>query len=171
MKLSRLPFFVWLATTVLFVASVGCSVFALPAKVAIHFDASGEADGWLSRSTHTFGFLALGLGLSAFLLGIAYLIRFFPASTLNVPRQAYWRAPENYPRACAFFFTHTFWLAALNHLFMSALNLGIVVANSSAAPASLISSLALATGLFATGILVWCVFLFRFFLKAPRTAG
>jgi len=168
MKLSRLPFYIWLGTTVLFVASVGCSVFALPPQVAIHFDASGEANGWLSRGAHTAGFIALGLGLSVFLLGIAYIIRFFPPSTLNVPRQTYWRAPENYPRACSFFFTHTFWLAALNHLFMSALNLGIVAANSPGASDSLARSLALGTGLFATGILVWCVFLFRFFLKAPR---
>lgn len=168
MKLSRLSFFVWLATTILFVASVGGSIFALPARVAIHFDASGDANGWISRESHTAGFIALGLGLSAFLLGIAYIIRFFPASTLNVPRQAYWRAPENYPRACAFFFTHTFWLAALSNLFMSVLNLGIVVANSAAAPASLVGNLSIATGLFATGLLVWCLFLFRFFLKAPR---
>ena len=149
MTASRLPLWTFLATTLLFVASVAVSVNVLPAQVAIHFDAAGDPDDWISRTTHITGFIALGLGLSAFMLGIAYLIRFFPPSTLNVPRQAYWRAPENYPRACAFFFHHTFWLAALNNLLLRDIGIG--------------------TGLFVTGLLVWCVFLLRFYLKAPRT--
>jgi uncharacterized membrane protein len=169
MTASRLPLWTFLATTLLFVTSVAVSVNVLPAQVAIHFDAAGDPDDWISRTTHITGFIALGLGLSAFMLGIAYIIRFFPPSTLNVPRQAYWRAPENYPRACAFFVHHTFWLAALNNLFMTALHQGVVGANSESPSDLLLRDIGIGTGLFVTGLLVWCVFLLRFYLKAPRT--
>jgi uncharacterized membrane protein len=168
MKALRLSHFIFFAATLLFVVSVTLTAAALPDRIATHFDATGEANGWMSRTGHIGGFLALGLGVSAFILGIAYAIRFFPSSTLNVPRQAYWRTPENYPRACAFFFSHTFWLAALNMLFMTALHQSVVIANTEAPPALLMSAVTVSTGVFLAGLFVWSVFLIRFFLKAPR---
>ncbi|MET0261713.1 MAG: DUF1648 domain-containing protein [Rariglobus sp.] len=169
MSRSRLSLYTWLATTALFVACVTTSSLSLPERVATHFDAAGDANGWMSRTSAIVTVIGLGFGISAFLIGLAYSIRFFPPSTLNVPHQAYWRAPENYPRACRYFFLHTFWLAALNNLFLGGVHQSIVAANADAPPALLIRYISVGTGLFVTGVLVWTFFLIRFFLKAPRT--
>ncbi|HWB45585.1 MAG TPA: DUF1648 domain-containing protein [Hyphomicrobiaceae bacterium] len=64
----------------------------LPDRVAVHFNAAGEPDGWAGRAS-----LALQIGglLAAFALlfaGAGWLDR-LPDRYLNLPNRAYWLAP------------------------------------------------------------------------------
>ncbi|HWA28079.1 MAG TPA: DUF1648 domain-containing protein [Lacunisphaera sp.] len=85
----------------------------LPERVAAHFNASGEADGYLSRGLHTAWHLATVLFLTALFQGIAVLQARLPKDYVNLPHRDYWLAPG---RAAA---THD-WIASLVHLLGSA---------------------------------------------------
>ena len=168
MKFPRLPLYVWLFTVALCVFSVATSFPSLPERLATHFDAAGHPNGWSSRTAYVAFFPSFTLGVSGFVLGLTYAIRFFPASTLNVPHSDYWRSPGNYPRACAFIFRHAFWFAALI----------IRYAHQSIATANLASPPVLNTGelnrnasLFLAGLALWIFSLIRFFIKDGRSAN
>jgi hypothetical protein len=87
MSSARLPLIAFLLAIIIFITAVLIGSSSLPERIATHFDASGRADGWMSRTTHVAGFITLGLGLSTFILGLIYTIRFFPhpRSTSRTP--------------------------------------------------------------------------------------
>jgi uncharacterized membrane protein len=65
----------------------------LPERVATHFNASGQANGWLARGTHTGLQIATLLFMTAVFQGIAALNRRLPKELINLPRRDYWLAP------------------------------------------------------------------------------
>ncbi len=77
--------------------------------MASHFNAAGEANGWMSKTAFTALMLAIGLGIPAFVIGVMSVLRHFPAEYLNVPNADYWRAPGNYEKACAFLLASAYW--------------------------------------------------------------
>jgi len=101
----------------------------LPQRLATHFDRAGKPNGWMTRQDHGLWMLLSGLGLPFFILCLIWLMRFLPSSLLNVPRPDYWRAPENYPKACAIMQSWAQWLAAAELIWMTLLNRQIVLAN------------------------------------------
>ena len=114
------------------VTLVAVSVYShqqLPDKIASHFNGSGTADGWTGRSSFTMTMLAVGLGIPAFVVGIMYSIRFFPAKYLNVPNSSYWREPTNYRKACDFLFVSSLWFASAFLLWQTFFSRLIVSAN------------------------------------------
>ena len=93
----------------LFVVALGIATAAIvsqsgtmPARVATHFDGAGRPNGWMARPNEARFFILTALGTACFVAAVGQVIRFFPPETLNVPRAAFWRAPENYARACRF---------------------------------------------------------------------
>ena len=168
MKFSRFPLYVWLGALPFFVANIWLAARALPERIATHFNAAGQADGWMSRDAHIFSFLALGLGMSAFITGLCFAIRWFPAAKLNVPNRAFWQKPANRPVALAFLFHHSFWLGTLSLAFMVAVNRFIVLANESAGTTLATRGLQITSGVFIAGIIIWCFVLVRFFQKTDR---
>lgn len=66
----------------------------LPDRMAVHFNASGRADGWGYKQQffETFG---LVYNMMAILFwGLPFLIRRVPESLINLPNKDYWFAPE-----------------------------------------------------------------------------
>lgn len=165
----RLPEITFVLATTVLITSVIVGARFLPEHIATHFDASGNADGWMSREAHVTAFLSLGLGVSAFVLGLVYSIRFFPAATLNVPHAEDWRQPAHHARACDYLFRHTLWLATLQCLLFTALHVSIVFANTTTPPSLPTRTLGLSVGLFLTGLCAWIFLLIRFFRHPPRT--
>ncbi len=78
----------------------------LPARVAAHFNASGRADGWMSREMNTACHVATILFLATIFQGLALLPRRLPKEMINLPHRDHWLAPE---RAAD---THA-WISAL----------------------------------------------------------
>lgn len=66
----------------------------MPERVASHFNAAGQANGWMTRDAQ----LAWQLGTVTFLAllfqGIVLLQPRLPVELINVPNRAYWFAPE-----------------------------------------------------------------------------
>lgn len=83
----------------------------MPEKMATHFDAAGQPNGWMSRD----GFAAFYIGLLAFMLGIFYgvtaLIGKLPKIS-NIPNKDYWMAPERQAGTMASIRNATLWLGA-----------------------------------------------------------
>lgn len=65
----------------------------LPERIAVHFDASGVPNGWSSRSGL---FLSIAALMALFVAGYlaAGLVVRLPDRLINLPRKAYWLAPE-----------------------------------------------------------------------------
>ncbi|WP_438480363.1 DUF1648 domain-containing protein [Oleiharenicola lentus] len=67
----------------------------LPERVATHFNAAGEANGWLSRGKHTGLQIATLLFMTAIFQGIVALNRTLPKEYINIPHRDHWLAPEH----------------------------------------------------------------------------
>lgn len=167
---SRLPCFVCALTLVLFVASVFYFGAALPERVASHFNAEGLADGWMSRTSHLKLFTAVGVSLSVFVVGICYLIRFFPPSSLNVPHADYWRSPEHFPEACDYLFWNSFWLSTVLLVWMGGIHYFLVQANLATPPTLDTRALAFLSAVLIGGLILWVITLVRYFWKVPKAS-
>lgn len=66
----------------------------LPAEMASHFGANGEADGWMSKEFY-FAFMAFVLGLIVVQFTfLPNLIERMPLSLINMPNREFWFAEE-----------------------------------------------------------------------------
>lgn len=102
--------------------------------IASHFNASGRSNGWMSKTPFTISMLAVGLGIPAFVTGVMYSIRFFPARLLNVPNPEYWRDPKNYRKACDFLFVSSLWFGSAFLIWQTFFSRMIVTANQMVPP-------------------------------------
>jgi serine/threonine-protein kinase len=106
----------------------------LPERVATHFNAVGQADGWMSRDGHLMFFGLFGLLLPVLIVGLCYAVRFFPASMVNIPNREYWTAPERRRETYDFLFQHSLWFAPLAVAFIIGLHFSLMEANSRPTP-------------------------------------
>lgn len=75
----------------LFVWSTGSN---MPAEVASHFNASGQADSFLSRDTYL-TLMVVVVCLSTLVVGgMGRLLTSLPEDSINLPNKAYWLSPE-----------------------------------------------------------------------------
>jgi uncharacterized membrane protein len=65
-----------------------------PSRVPSHFDAAGHANAWSSRDDFFMLQVAVSLGIGALFIGITWLLKFTPASLINLPNKNYWLAPD-----------------------------------------------------------------------------
>lgn len=94
----------------------------LPERVATHFGAQGDPDGWMDRNSATMLMLVVQLVIPWFIVGIAYATKYMPASLINIPNREYWLAPER--RVLSLFFMQRFVtaIACVMSMFMMAVN-------------------------------------------------
>jgi len=81
----------------------------LPERVATHFNAAGQADGWMTRNNQTKAHIGLVFFIAAMIEGLARFSPRLPDGLVNLPHRDHWLAPER--RAA----THA-WLAGLIRL-------------------------------------------------------
>lgn len=110
------------------------SAKALPERVASHFDFNGQADGWMSRSGYILFAIFFPLGISLFLGLIGWLIRYLPASMINMPNKNYWLAPERKAKTACTMFIFMIWLACILLLFFTAIHISVIQANKMVPP-------------------------------------
>ncbi len=159
----------WLVSLVIFLGALVLTAPLLPERMATHFGTSGVANGWMPRSRHLVLFGFFGLGISSFVVGLLYVVRFFPPGLLNVPHPEYWRSPEHYRKACDGLFHHALWLGTWMVLWGIGIHALIVEANRQAPPhldGGLMTGLTIG---FLLGVAAWVGRLFWFFNRAePR---
>jgi hypothetical protein len=164
---SKFPLITWLGALPFFVVHIWLSARGLPPKVATHFNAAGQPDGWMTRETHTISFIILGLGMSTFIVGLCYGIRWFPKARLSIPNQKEWQKPAHRNTALNYIFYHSFWLGTLALAFLASINHFIVAANAPGAGTLATRGIQISAGAFIAGIILWIFFLVRFFMQ-PR---
>jgi uncharacterized membrane protein len=167
MNIPKLPVALWAACLVALVASVALRAPGLPDQVAIHFGSGGTANGWAARSSYVACSIVFGILFSTFVIGICYIVRFFPPAALNVPNPDYWRSPDHYPAACNFLFGRAFWFGALAAIWATLFNGLVIKANRLSPPVLDTKALAVLTVVLLAGTFVWALSLVRHFRNPP----
>ncbi len=156
------------------IAAVIASAFLgwqeFPEKMASHFNAAGVVDGWMNRTPFVASMLAVGLLIPAFVLAVLYSVRFLPSRVLNLPNPAYWRAPENYGRACEILFRSALVFAGGFLLWQAAFLRLIVKANKAQPPALDASQVFLLTAVLLAFSVGWLVMLVTRFARTGPPA-
>ena len=169
--MNRRPLFVPMLATILlwlaFASFVALTATQLPERVATHFGASGEANGWMTRGGHVQFTLIMGLIVPGAFLGIFALIRRFQGRSLNIPHKDYWLAPERRQQTFDFIQRQGFWFAALLIAFFAAIHESILVANRHTPALLSLSHVGWIVGGFATAAIAWALLFVGHFFRRP----
>jgi uncharacterized membrane protein len=145
----------------------------MPARMATHFGAGGEANGWMARDGFLLFFFAMIGFMVTLMLAMPKLIGLFPDSMINLPHKAYWLAPERRPLTMSIVASFMAWLAVIVvGLFMAILQLTFL---SNLEPKPRLDGVAAAVAMIAffVSMAVWLVLFYRAFRmpagpEAPR---
>lgn len=131
------PMLMWTAYGLVLTARIVTIAWAtvnLPDRVASHFDASGAANGWTTRS----GYLAFDIGITALMMiGIPMLRGLANGSGtgVNIPNRDYWFRPENRATLKRLLTGDLVFIACATGLLLTWLTISVVLANQQAVPA------------------------------------
>ena len=89
----RYPVIALLTSLGTYLLALASSVQQLPATVASHFDAHGNANGWMDRTLFLLLMVLIGLLMPGMTLLLSFLLRWVPTSQINLPHREYWLAP------------------------------------------------------------------------------
>lgn len=82
----------------------------LPERMAVHFNAKGEANGWSEKGEFVVLYYAI-MGAAALLFGgLALSLRKIPSSLFNMPYREYWLAPERKAETCDVLGRYLLWV-------------------------------------------------------------
>jgi len=136
---------------------------SLPERVATHFGANGQPDGWMSRDSHTLG----QVGITIFMAGLFFSLSLFlprvPDRFINLPHRDYWLAPSRRAATFAWLAAMFLWLGALLQAFLGHVFREVWRANLAARPELRLNSLWLQISLFllVVGLVITLLFRFR----------
>jgi uncharacterized membrane protein len=162
----RLPIWLFLIVLVGGLAWIAVLGTHLPARVAVHFDAAGRANGWMSRGAAVGFFAVFALVFPLVLPALLFLARFLPPRMLNVPRKDYW-----YRQVCAYLFASSFWVAAASVGFVVGMFVFVVLANREQPPVLASGPVLALAGLYVAAMLGWTVRLLCVFTRRDLPAG
>jgi len=150
----------------LFAVFTGTLIYAageLPDRVASHFGAHGEPNGWMSKQEDLIFMCLVGFGTPLFIMAVCYLTRYLPSWMVNLPHRHYWLAPERRSATADYLFAHSIWLACLMVGFMTCVHLLVILANKQTSPQLSTSLLLAVLFSFPAGMGIWAWRLFQHF--------
>jgi uncharacterized membrane protein len=171
MNANRLSWIVFLLAAI---ALVGCHLYwmpQLPERIATHFDLAGKANGWSMRTDFTALWLIVPVLICVPMLVLPSVMPLLPPTTLNVPRNDYWRQPQHYPKACAIMGQWMRYFAAAVLVFLTYLDRQIFLANLATPPhidAAASTWLLALPILFVTAMALWLIMKFA---RPPEQNG
>lgn len=118
MRTNRIALLVLIALGVLSLVQNGWYWRQLPARVATHFGIDGEPNAWMDKPNATLLMCAVQIGLPWFLVGVAALTRYLPASMINIPHREYWLHPDRRDATLCYVNSKVMWIAVVATLFM-----------------------------------------------------
>jgi len=111
------------------------SVPELPELVAVHFNAAGRANGFMTRTGCRDFMLASTLGMPLLIvIATTLLPRVLPASLINIPNRDYWLAPERAHDSLVFLSEQGLWFGCILVLFLASVDGMLVKANAVSPP-------------------------------------
>ena len=114
----RISVMVWLALMAAAVFQAAYFIPQMPDPVASHFDGSGQADGFMSRSGFAAFHVILMASMGLLFPGIAWTIKFFPTGMINLPHRDYWLAPERREASLRFVADTMIWFGSATMVFL-----------------------------------------------------
>ncbi len=135
---------------------------SLPARVATHFGAGGQPNGWMSRDNHTIGQVGISLFIGGLFFALTFYLARVPDRFVNLPHRDYWLAPKRRDETFAWIGSMLFWLGALLQGFLAYVFHEIWRANLITPPALRLNSLWLQLSLFIITVGLVITLLFRF---------
>jgi uncharacterized membrane protein len=167
MKTLRIPAIVLTILILGFLVYLAYSAKLLPEKVATHFGASGQPNGWMSRSGYLLFLGAIGVGLPLINAIVILLIRRIPNHLINLPNKEYWLSEENREQTCSYISGQMLWLACLEVAFFAGLHYLTIQANQlDPVRLEMAKFMPLTIG-FVAAIILWSLIFILHFLK-PR---
>ena len=162
-----LPLLVLAAVMLGLVADVLLTTQHLPARLATHFGADGQANGWMTKAAHVRFVFGLGLGVPLFILLVIAIVSRLGGAGLNIPHRKYWLAPERRTQTLAFVQRRMVWFACLLVLDFAMIHRLILRANTHTPAALEGAELWLPITIILAAIAVWTVSFIRPFLRTP----
>lgn len=107
----------------------------LPVRVASHFNASGAADGWMSKDTHLLLAAGLFVGMTAMFALIGASMRRLPARWISLPNRDHWLSGPRAERTRSELAAWCYGFGALLNLFLAAVFQLVYLANLRDPPA------------------------------------
>lgn len=167
MKRLWLPLVLFVAALLLNVGELAYHYPQLPMRVASHFNAGGQADGWTTKSEFAWTWLAV-LGMLSFMFGMTIVVMSVaPVSSFNLPNKEYWIAPERADETRRMMIERMLWFMSGLMLFIAYLLHGAIAFNLK--PGGQLS-IWMPLGVFLAFTAVWCGEMFWRFGRIPRDA-
>ena len=161
----------WLIVAAALIGSILQAVFFwphLPDEVASHFNAVGQADGWMSKTAFVAVTLLIQIGLAAMMLGFGWLIKVLPTSMINIPNRECWLADERREQTLGESESLMAWIAAGTAVFMMVifyLTFDANVGEKKGLNSSASWSCAI---VYMVGLLVFCVMRLKKYFRVPE---
>jgi hypothetical protein len=127
---SRLSFYAFSILLVVCTVLTATSAVRLPENVAVHFNAQGAADGWVSRDEYRTGILLFMIGLPSFLVWTMGWLPKLTGGKGQIPDHEYWFASERRGATEQFLVGHACWLGALTVATVYGIHLALQRANA-----------------------------------------
>ncbi len=121
MKLNRTPMTVLLLLAAVAAIQMTHYYPLLPERLAVHFGASGEANGWSSKGEFMVLFGAMEAFFVLFGLAFAFMLDRIPLALINIPNKHYWFSPERQEESRAFLRDQILWIETATLAFLVAL--------------------------------------------------
>ncbi len=118
MKVDRAPVTVMLLLAAVAAAQLLHYYPKLPETIAVHFGASGQANGWSGRTSFFMIYAGIEAAIALAGLAIAFFGERIPASFLNLPNRDHWLSPERRDETLAFVWTQTIWIEVMTLAFL-----------------------------------------------------
>lgn len=139
----------------------------LPERVASHFDAAGQADGWSSKTAFFAFNLAFVAGMALLFLGLTTWLAKIPPTWINLPHRDYWLAPERQAVTLETIQRQMEWLAAATVALLLGIAQLTIQANLDANGARLGDGFWLLFGGYMAYFVVWLVWMLRKWYTRP----
>jgi uncharacterized membrane protein len=132
----------------------------LPPRVASHFNARGQPDGYMPREAFVTDLALLGGGFIVLLLLTPALLRLLPDRLINMPHRDYWLAPERRHTSFGYIAIWFGWCAIATGLLLVAMLDLTLRANIRGTGLNAIAA-SIGLGLYVVSILTSLVFFYR----------
>jgi len=144
---------------------IAASTPLLPERMAVHFGADGEANGWMSRSADQILLGGLGAGMPLLFVALSLLTGLIPARFINLPHREYWLSPERRAQTRTYISRQMIWMGCLMVLFLGGIH-GLTIQSNRVTPPHLAMNLFWTlVGGFLAGVASWSIIFIRHFAK------
>jgi uncharacterized membrane protein len=118
MKLDSAPVTVLLLLAVLAAIQLVHYHSLLPDRIAVHFGADGEPNGWSEKTEFVIVYGAIEAFFALFGVAFAVLLENIPHSFVNIPHRDYWFSPERRTETVEFLRNKLLWIQVATLAFL-----------------------------------------------------